>query len=175
MTKNRDDWKRNAEECKKHKKEIEIKIDDIISSHLSINLTEIKNLTTIRKLDTILNTIKQEIKECLKLLEILFQTGDSLIKFIEMFKNVKPKTKINDPKSFNENDSSSIDALVKACYKNSKIILNGEPFFVKRPELSFVRKLMRWHYYIVGKSNLLSVKTMAKNLFKINDPESEKM
>ncbi|CAG8815782.1 36542_t:CDS:1, partial [Racocetra persica] len=69
---NSEKWENQAKECEKHKEQTENKINEILSSHLSINITEIENLTTIEKLDTILNTIKQEVKECLKLLEIPF-------------------------------------------------------------------------------------------------------
>ncbi|CAG8824360.1 25849_t:CDS:1, partial [Racocetra persica] len=210
MTKNRNEWKANSEEwkkhaneieeqlkeCEKHKKEVENKINEIITTHLNINITEAEKLTTIGKLDTILNTIKQEVKECLRLLGIFFQTGDSLMSILKKLvkaceeigitgpvqeillrylKMLDPKTKINDPKSFNGKlGYRSMDALVKACYENSRDILNKERF-ENRPEISFVRKLMRCHYYIVGKSNLLSVKTIANNLFKVTDLESEKM
>ncbi|CAG8641929.1 12318_t:CDS:1, partial [Cetraspora pellucida] len=117
-----------------------IKINEIISLYLNINITEIENLSTIKKLDTILNTIKQKVKECLKLLDILFKTGDSLlsilkklVKFCEdigitspiqenllrCLKILDPKTQINDSNFFNANSkSSSMNALVKACYKN---------------------------------------------------------
>ncbi|CAG8815739.1 31170_t:CDS:2, partial [Racocetra persica] len=156
---------------------------------------EIEKLTTVGKLDTILNLIKQEVKECLKLLGIPFQTGDSLISMLKKLvkaceeigitgpvqemllkylKMLDPKTKINDPKSFNRKLGESMDALLKACYENSRDILNKERF-ENRSEISFVRKLIRCHYYMVGKSNPLSVKTMADNFFKITDLESEKM
>ncbi|CAG8796035.1 33652_t:CDS:2, partial [Racocetra persica] len=208
MTKNRDDWKKQSEEWKKqaneieeqlkeyekHKKEVEDKITEIMITHLNISRIEIEKLTTVGKLDTILNFIRQEVKECLRLLGIPFQTGDSLISMLKKLvkackeigitgpvqemllrclKTLDPKTQINDPKSFGT-VSLSMDALVKACYENSRDILNKERF-ENRPEISFVRKLMRCHYYMVGKSNLLSVKTMADNLFKVTDPESEKM
>ncbi|CAG8759751.1 818_t:CDS:2, partial [Racocetra persica] len=179
ITKNRDEWKQNSEkwenqakEYEKHKEETENKINEILSSHL--NITEIENLTTIEKLDTILNTIKQEVKECLKLLEILFQTGDSLmsmlkklVKFCEevgitgpvqeillrCLKKLDPKTQINDPKSFNGNPGyRSMDILVKTCYEKGWVIDSDPEFIGKKfepdPELSFVRKLMRCHYYM---------------------------
>ncbi|CAG8758463.1 24853_t:CDS:2, partial [Racocetra persica] len=162
MIKNRDDWKKQSEEwkassekwekhaneieeqlkeCEKHKKEVENKINKIITTHLNINITEAEKLTTIGKLDTILNTIKQEVKECLRLLGIPFQTGDSLMSMLKKLvkackeieitgpvqemllrclKMLDPKTKINDPKSFNRKlGYGSIDALVKACYENN--------------------------------------------------------
>ncbi|CAG8743863.1 5524_t:CDS:2, partial [Racocetra persica] len=100
-------------------------------------------------------------------------TGPVQEMLLRCLKILDPKTQINDSKSFGT-VSLSMDALVKACYENSRYILNKERF-ENRPEISFVRKLMRCHYYMVGKSNLLSVKTMANNLFKVTDPESEKM
>ncbi|CAG8700780.1 22108_t:CDS:1, partial [Racocetra persica] len=187
---------KQANECEKHKKEVENKINEIITTHLNINITEAEKLTTVGKLDTILNTIKQKVKEYLKLLEIFFQTGDSLMSMLKKLvkaceeigitgpvqemllrclKMLNPKTQINDPKSFDGKlEYGSIDVLVKTCYENSRYIINKERF-EDRYKISFVRKLMRCYYYLVRKSNPLSVKTMAKNLFKINDPESEKM
>ncbi|CAG8554904.1 14390_t:CDS:2 [Cetraspora pellucida] len=85
--------KNQAKEYEKHKKQIEIKINDIITSHLSISITEIENLTTIKKLNIILNTIKQKIKEYLKLLDIPFQTDNSLMsmlkKLVKFCKNIE--------------------------------------------------------------------------------------
>ncbi|CAG8645373.1 37091_t:CDS:2 [Racocetra persica] len=111
-------------ECEKHKKEVEDKINEIMITHLNISRTEIEKLTNVGKLDTILNTIKQEVKECLKLLGISFQTGDSLM--------------------------SMLKKLVKAC---KEIEITGP----------------------VQDINPLSVKTMVENMFKLIDPESEKM
>ncbi|CAG8777639.1 21755_t:CDS:2, partial [Racocetra persica] len=114
------------------------------------------NLTTIGKLDTILNTVKQEVKECLRLLGIPFQTGDSLMSMLKKLvkaceeieitgpvqrnllrylKMLDPKTQINNPKSFGT-ESSSMDALVKACFENSRDILNKEQF-ENRPEIIY--------------------------------------
>ncbi|CAG8804330.1 22978_t:CDS:1, partial [Racocetra persica] len=148
MTKNRDEWKKQSKECEKHKKEVEDKITEIMITHLNISRIEIEKLTDIGKLDTILNFIKQEVKECLRLLGIPFQTGDSLISMLKnlvkaceeigitgpvqtillrCLKMLDPKTKINDPKSFNRKlGNGSMDALVKACYENSQDILNKE-------------------------------------------------
>ncbi|CAG8783853.1 8286_t:CDS:2, partial [Racocetra fulgida] len=206
--KNRDEWKQNSEkweneakECEKHRKETESKINEIITSHLSINITEIENLSTIEKLDTILNTIKQEVKEYLKLLKMPFQTGDSLMSMLKKLvkaceevgietgvqenllrslKILDPETKIDDPKSFNGNPGyGSMDDLVKACYEKGWV-KDSDPEFIGKefeshPELSFVRKLMRCHYYMVGKSNPFSVKTMAENLLAITNPNQEKL
>ncbi|CAG8750695.1 6219_t:CDS:2, partial [Racocetra persica] len=97
ITKNRDNWKKQSEEwkkqanemeeqlkeCEKYKKEVEDKINKIMITHLNISRIEIEKLTTIRKLETILNFIKQEVKECLRLLGIPFQTGDSLISMLK--------------------------------------------------------------------------------------------
>ncbi|CAG8829659.1 34392_t:CDS:1, partial [Racocetra persica] len=100
-------------------------------------------------------------------------TGPIQEMLLRCLKKLDPKTKINDPKSFN-GKLGSMDALVKTCYENSQDILNKEQF-ENRPEISFVRKLMRCYYFIVGKSNPLSVKTMVDNLFKVTDLESEKI
>ncbi|CAG8673184.1 2093_t:CDS:1, partial [Cetraspora pellucida] len=171
-------------------KETDIKINEIITSHLNINITKTENFTTIEKLDTILNIIKSKVKECLKLLGIPFQTGDSLMSMLNKLvsfseemgittpvqenllrclRMLNPKTKSSNSKT----ESLNMDALVKACYEKSRYIINKESF-EKNPEISFVRKLMRCHYYLVGKSNPLSVKTMAENLFKITDLEYQK-
>ncbi|CAG8728868.1 9861_t:CDS:2, partial [Racocetra persica] len=99
-------------------------------------------------------------------------TGLVQTMLLRCLKKLDSKTKINDPKSFN-GKIGSMDALVKACYENSRDILNKERFFENRPEISFVRKLMRCHYFLVGKSNPLSVKTIADNLFKVTDLETE--
>ncbi|CAG8590549.1 20498_t:CDS:2, partial [Racocetra persica] len=127
-------WENKAKECEKHREQIENRINEIISSHLNINITKIeKNLSTIEKLDTILNTIKQKVKECLKLLSIPFQTGDSLMsmlkKLVKMLKKLDPKTQINDSKSFNRNPRhGSMDILAKACYKKGWVTDSDSEF-----------------------------------------------
>ncbi|CAG8805161.1 33447_t:CDS:1, partial [Racocetra persica] len=105
--------------CEKHKKEVEDKITEIIITHLNISRIEIEKLTTVGKLDTILNFIKQEVKECLRLLGIPFQTGDSLISMLKKIVKACKEIGITGPVQ-----EMLLRCLKKLDPKTQKIILN---------------------------------------------------
>ncbi|CAG8487600.1 11751_t:CDS:2 [Cetraspora pellucida] len=110
-----------------------IKLEQDIDRSLSL-----LNIQYDNNINTILNTIKQEVKECLKLLDIPFQTENLLRSLKKLYSQIQ----INDPKSFNTNsESKSMEALIKACYNNGWVIETKPEFISKKyepkPETSF--------------------------------------
>ncbi|CAG8815781.1 36541_t:CDS:1 [Racocetra persica] len=120
------------------------------------------------------------LKKLVKFCEEIGITGPVQENLLRCLKKLDPKTQINDPKSFNRNlGYGSMDILAKACYEKGWVT-DSDPEFIGKKfepdhELSFVRKLMRCHYYMVGKSNPFSVKTMVENLFAVINPNQKKL
>ncbi|CAG8635756.1 662_t:CDS:2, partial [Dentiscutata erythropus] len=110
--------------------EVEIKINEIITSHVNIKVAENKN--DIQKLTAILDYIIDEVDECLKLLGVEYNDKDGLLEKLKKLVNA----------SFASNFDKNMDKLTEACYGNKKQELNNDvrykdKAFVPKPDSNF--------------------------------------
>ncbi|CAG8533840.1 20485_t:CDS:1 [Dentiscutata erythropus] len=179
-------------DCRKHRNKVKIKINEIITSYLNMNISEVENNNDVEKLNTILYGVINQVNECLKLLGVKFNENDSLMEKLKKLVNAckdliltgpvqerlwKCLCYVNQykcPRTFEEfvsNFDKNIDELTKACHGNKKQELNNDAryknkAFEPKPNISFVGKLSRCHYYMVGKSKETNVVTMVDNLLQ---------
>ncbi|CAG8503581.1 7856_t:CDS:2 [Dentiscutata erythropus] len=168
------------EECKKHRREVEIKINEIITTH--VNIKDIANKMIII----------DEVDKCLKLLGVEYNDKDGLMEKLKKLVNACKNLTLTGPvqerlwkclaymygskapktlEAFTSNFDKNMDKLTEACFRNKKQELYNDvrykgKAFVPKPDSSFVRKLCRCHYYIVGRSKEKSIVNMIDNLLQ---------
>ncbi|CAG8562564.1 18508_t:CDS:2 [Dentiscutata erythropus] len=162
-------------DCRKHRNEVEIKINEIITSHLNMNISEVENKTNVEKLNTILygviNQFDGKIKKLVNACKDLTLTGPVQER---LWKCLCYVNQYKCPRTFEvfvSNFDKNMDELTKACHRNKKQELNNDAryknkAFEPKSNISFVGKLSRCHYYMVGKSKETSVVTMVDNLLQ---------